>query len=52
MLDDVWEAQQKGQDLEQTPFVNMMKQLIQERVGFVCWCANDSEDLPQVSSVA
>lgn len=50
LIDDVWEAQQKGRDFEGIPFVKLMKQLIQRQIPFVCWYGSDYQDLPEIRS--
>jgi hypothetical protein len=50
LVDDVWDAQRTGQDLTRVGLVALARHLLDERIEFVCWCGNESHELPTVES--
>ena len=50
LIDDVWEAQNRGQSIENTAFVALLGVLIEAKIRFVVWHGADYLNLPTVGS--
>ncbi|HWB80080.1 MAG TPA: hypothetical protein VG755_34180 [Nannocystaceae bacterium] len=50
LVDDVWEAMSRGQDIEETRFCRLVATLVAERIAFACWASDDYEDLPSIGT--
>ncbi len=50
LVDDLWELQREGKDALGSALAEFLCKLVEERAGFVIWCADDFKDLPTVQS--